>query len=82
MAPKKQIPKVNIKSTTTTTSTTLNNNKILPTKEAALFRQVLQQYESKEWRKGIKTAETILKTYPDHGGKFFIFLLLSLIKEK
>ncbi|KAK4702781.1 N-alpha-acetyltransferase 15/16, NatA auxiliary subunit, partial [Phenoliferia sp. Uapishka_3] len=42
-------------------------NRALPSKEQALFRQVLQQYETKQWKKGLKTAESILKTRPDHG---------------
>lgn len=46
------------------------DNRTLPSKEAALFRQVLQQYETKQWKKGLKTADTILKTRPDHGGAF------------
>lgn len=71
MAPKKPTKSLAKSSaaTATTTGTTAVKANILPTKEAALFRQVLQQYEAKEWKKGIKTAETILKTYPDHGGK-------------
>ncbi|KAI5478629.1 hypothetical protein MNV49_004771 [Pseudohyphozyma bogoriensis] len=43
------------------------SNRYLPSKEAGLFKQVLQQYETKEWKKGLKTAETILKSYPEHG---------------
>ncbi|KAL8280686.1 hypothetical protein RQP46_007009 [Phenoliferia psychrophenolica] len=43
------------------------DNRTLPSKEAALFKQVLQQYETKQWKKGLKTADTILKSRPDHG---------------
>ena len=39
----------------------------LPTKEAALFRQVVKLYESKQYKKAIKTADMILKKFPDHG---------------
>jgi peptide alpha-N-acetyltransferase len=44
------------------------DNRTLPTKEAGLFKQVLQQYEAKQWKKGVKTADAILKVKPDHGG--------------
>ena len=45
------------------------SNKTLPAKESQLFKQLLQQYEQKQWKKGVKTADTILKTKPDHGGE-------------
>lgn len=34
---------------------------------ALQFKQLLQEYETKEYRKGIKTADSILQKYPDHG---------------
>ena len=39
----------------------------LPGKDAALFRTLVKLYESKQHKKGIKTADQILKKYPDHG---------------
>ncbi len=39
----------------------------LPTKENALFKQVVKLYEDKQYKKAIKTADQILKKYPDHG---------------
>lgn len=39
----------------------------LPKKEADLFKTVVSCYESKQYKKGIKTADTILKKFPNHG---------------
>ncbi|RAL12456.1 peptide alpha-N-acetyltransferase complex A subunit NAT1 [Aspergillus homomorphus CBS 101889] len=39
----------------------------LSSKDAALFRQVVRHYENKQHKKGIKTAEQILKKNPNHG---------------
>ncbi|KAI8105335.1 hypothetical protein M9435_000502 [Picochlorum sp. BPE23] len=39
----------------------------LPTKEQALFRQLVKQYESKLYKKGLKTADAILKKCPTNG---------------
>ena len=39
----------------------------LPPKEAGLFKNVIKLYESKQYKKGIKTADQILKKFPDHG---------------
>ena len=39
----------------------------LPGKEAGLFRQVVRNYEMKQYKKGIKAADTILKKFPEHG---------------
>ncbi|KAL1914904.1 uncharacterized protein VTP21DRAFT_7820 [Calcarisporiella thermophila] len=41
--------------------------KELPPKEAALFKTILKQYEHKQYKKGLKAAEQILKKFPDHG---------------
>ena len=40
---------------------------ILPSKEAGLFRQLVRHYETKQWKKGIKAADQILKKHPEHG---------------
>ena len=39
----------------------------LPTKEAGLFRQVVKFYESKQYKKGIKAVDAVLKKFPEHG---------------
>jgi peptide alpha-N-acetyltransferase len=40
----------------------------LPSKEASLFKELLTLYETKQLRKGQKTADQILKKFPEHGG--------------
>lgn len=42
----------------------------LASKESALFKELLNLYETRQLKKGLKTAETILKKYPEHGGEF------------
>lgn len=39
----------------------------LPTKEANLFKTVVRSYETKQYKKGLKAADSILKKFPDHG---------------
>jgi hypothetical protein len=39
----------------------------LPGKEANLFRQVVRHYETKQYKKGLKAADQILKKFPEHG---------------
>ncbi|KAH6880151.1 NMDA receptor-regulated protein 1-domain-containing protein [Thelonectria olida] len=39
----------------------------LASKEAALFRAVIRSYEDKQYKRGLKSAELILKKYPKHG---------------
>eukprot|EP00884_Botryococcus_braunii_P006970 jgi/Botrbrau1/16274/Bobra.0066s0055.1 len=39
----------------------------LPSKEQNLFRQVVKHYETKQYKKGLKAAEQILKRFSDHG---------------
>eukprot|EP00879_Flechtneria_rotunda_P033382 GHRR01036968.1.p1 GENE.GHRR01036968.1~~GHRR01036968.1.p1 ORF type:complete len:183 (+),score=37.76 GHRR01036968.1:1140-1688(+) len=46
---------------------TPQGNQPLPSKESALFRQVVKFYESKQYKKAIKAADQILKKFPDHG---------------
>lgn len=41
----------------------------LPSKEAAMFRDVLNLYETRQLKKGLKTADQILKKFPEHGGE-------------
>ncbi|KAJ3276539.1 N-alpha-acetyltransferase 16, NatA auxiliary subunit [Terramyces sp. JEL0728] len=39
----------------------------LPLKEQQLFKTVIKHYESKEYKKGFKVSEQILKKIPEHG---------------
>jgi len=39
----------------------------LPSKEQALFRSVIRFYETKQYKKGVKAADQILKKFPEHG---------------
>ncbi|KAG0310653.1 N-alpha-acetyltransferase 16, NatA auxiliary subunit [Dissophora globulifera] len=41
--------------------------KELPQKEGNLFKQLLKCYENKQYKKGLKGAEQILKKFPEHG---------------
>jgi hypothetical protein len=43
------------------------SNQPLPPKEANLFRQVVKCYEGKQYKKGVKAADQILKKVSDHG---------------
>lgn len=42
-------------------------NQTLPSKEASLFRHLVQNYETKQFKKGLKAAEQILRKHPNHG---------------
>ena len=42
----------------------------LPSKESSLFRELLNLYESRQLKKGQKTADQILKKFPEHGGPY------------
>ena len=39
----------------------------LSTREANLFRTVIRYYEDKQYKRGLKAAEQILKKNPKHG---------------
>lgn len=39
----------------------------LPGKDNAQFRNVVKLYETKQYKKGIKTADQLLKKYSEHG---------------
>jgi len=39
----------------------------LPAKEQAVFRSIVKFYETKQYKKGVKAADSILKKHPDHG---------------
>ena len=42
-------------------------NRPLPKKDQDTFRQLVRQYETKQYKKGIKSADSILKKFPRHG---------------
>ena len=46
----------------------LANKRALPSKEASLFKELLNLYETRQLKKGLKTADSILKKFPEHGG--------------
>ena len=39
----------------------------LPSKESSLFKDLLSLYETRQLKKGLKTADQILKKFPEHG---------------
>jgi len=39
----------------------------LPAKDQAVFRSIVKYYETKQYKKGVKAADSILKKHPDHG---------------
>ncbi|KAL8098992.1 N-terminal acetyltransferase A complex auxiliary subunit NAA15-like isoform X2 [Apium graveolens] len=39
----------------------------LPPKEANLFKLIVKSYETKQYKKGLKAADSILKKFPNHG---------------
>ncbi|KAD2806185.1 hypothetical protein E3N88_39562 [Mikania micrantha] len=39
----------------------------LPPKEANLFKLIVKSYETKQYKKGLRAADAILKKFPDHG---------------
>eukprot|EP00002_Diphylleia_rotans_P023039 TRINITY_DN4527_c0_g1_i1.p1 TRINITY_DN4527_c0_g1~~TRINITY_DN4527_c0_g1_i1.p1 ORF type:complete len:853 (+),score=231.37 TRINITY_DN4527_c0_g1_i1:68-2626(+) len=43
------------------------NDQILPSKEAALFKDTVRLYEQKSYKKALKNADSILKKYPTNG---------------
>lgn len=44
-----------------------DDSQLLASKESSLFRQLVRFYESKQYRKAIKSADQILKKKPNHG---------------
>lgn len=60
-------------------SGTLAKRNPLPSKEASLFKELLTLYETRQLKKGLKTADLILKKFPDHGGLYHILQSLFLL---
>ncbi|KAK9371241.1 NMDA receptor-regulated protein 1-domain-containing protein [Lipomyces kononenkoae] len=54
----------------------------LPPKEAGSFRQVLQLYETRQYKKALKVADTILTKFPDHGETLAMKGLILCFSEK
>eukprot|EP00937_MAST-01D_sp_MAST-1D-sp2_P000728 g728.t1 len=42
-------------------------NQTLPSREQGLFRNIVKSYETKQYKKGVKTADGILRKFPEHG---------------
>jgi tetratricopeptide (TPR) repeat protein len=59
-----------------TSQSTVKRQSPLPAKEAALFRSILRFYKHKQYKKALKSAEQILKKFPDHGETLAIKSLL------
>ena len=39
----------------------------LPPKENTLFKSIVKFYETKQYKKGLKAADLVLKKHPEHG---------------
>eukprot|EP00186_Timspurckia_oligopyrenoides_P003403 CAMPEP_0182441344 /NCGR_PEP_ID=MMETSP1172-20130603/275_1 /TAXON_ID=708627 /ORGANISM="Timspurckia oligopyrenoides, Strain CCMP3278" /LENGTH=905 /DNA_ID=CAMNT_0024635545 /DNA_START=29 /DNA_END=2746 /DNA_ORIENTATION=- len=62
---------------------TSSSSSILPSKEQSLFRNLVQLYETKQYKKSIKVADQILRKYPNHGETLAMKgLVLSCIDRK
>lgn len=48
-------------------SNTITMGASLPSKEANLFKLIVKSYETKQYKKGLKAADAILKKFPEHG---------------
>ncbi|RKP34551.1 NMDA receptor-regulated protein 1-domain-containing protein, partial [Dimargaris cristalligena] len=42
-------------------------HRLLPNKETNIFKNLLKEFELKQYKKGLKMCEQILKKHPDHG---------------
>jgi tetratricopeptide (TPR) repeat protein len=51
--------------------------RLLPSKEATLFKELLTLFETRQLKKGQKTADQILKKFPEHGGTLIPLPLLA-----
>ena len=54
----------------------------LPAKEAALFRQIVKFYETKQYKKGIKAADQVLRKHAEHGETLAMKGLILNCQEK
>ena len=51
----------------TSAASSVQDERELPSKEEQLFKQVVKFYETKQYKKGLKAADAILKHFPEHG---------------
>jgi len=49
----------------------------LPSKEATLFKELLTLYETRQLKKGLKTADLVLKKFPEHGGRLSLIISVA-----
>uniref|UniRef100_A0A7S0NSK1 Uncharacterized protein n=1 Tax=Calcidiscus leptoporus TaxID=127549 RepID=A0A7S0NSK1_9EUKA len=55
----------------------------LPAKESALFKSIVKHYEIKQYKKGLKAADAVLKKFPEHGETLAMKgLLLNSLDKK
>ncbi|KAK9493678.1 NMDA receptor-regulated protein 1-domain-containing protein [Lipomyces doorenjongii] len=54
----------------------------LPPKEAGSFRQILQLYETRQYKKALKVSDTILAKFPDHGETLAMKGLILCFSDK
>mmetsp|Transcript_26195 Transcript_26195/g.43350 ORF Transcript_26195/g.43350 Transcript_26195/m.43350 type:complete len:859 (+) Transcript_26195:51-2627(+) len=55
----------------------------LPPKESTLFKSIVKHYETKQYKKGLKAADTVLKKFPEHGETLAMKgLLLNCVDKK
>ena len=56
--------------------------KDLPPKEAALFKSIVKHYETKQYKKGLKAADQVLKKFAEHGETLAMKGLILNCQEK
>jgi len=44
-----------------------DNTRALPRKEADLFKSIVKFYETKQYKKGLKASDAVLRKFPNHG---------------
>jgi peptide alpha-N-acetyltransferase len=61
----------------------LDTKTSLPARESGIFRSIVKFYETKQYKKGLKSSETILKKFPEHGETLAMKgLTLNCLKRK
>lgn len=63
------------------TSSAVPPRRELPAKEAAAFKMALKAYETREYKRGLKTCDGILKKVPEHGGAFCPWLFSMRLRR-
>ena len=55
----------------------------LPAKEQTLFKSIVKHYETKQYKKGLKASDTVLRKFPEHGETLAMKgLLLNCMDKK